>query len=124
MKSIEEKAREYVGDISIIDMPWGDGFVALDFGDGEHRCDRCKHSWWENENKPIHNWVLDNPVLFPKPIPVKGKLSFWDYPNIHSEPDEDGIQTCMCNIPVDEEMQVMNLIDDFRCKYCGGKWYK
>lgn len=27
----------------------------------------------------IYNWVLANPVLFEKPIPAKGKLSFWEY---------------------------------------------
>lgn len=29
--------------------------------------------------KVVYNWVLANPVLFQKPIPVKGKLSFWEY---------------------------------------------
>lgn len=29
--------------------------------------------------KVIYNWVLANPVLFEKPIPAKGKLSFWEY---------------------------------------------
>lgn len=29
--------------------------------------------------KVIYNWVLANPVLFKKPIPAKGKLSFWEY---------------------------------------------
>lgn len=28
--------------------------------------------------KPIYNWVLANPVLYDKPIPCKGKLSFWE----------------------------------------------
>lgn len=32
--------------------------------------------------KGVYNWVLANPVLFEKPIPAKGKLSFWDYPGI------------------------------------------
>lgn len=27
----------------------------------------------------IYNWVLANPILFKKPIPAKGKLSFWEY---------------------------------------------
>jgi hypothetical protein len=50
------------------------------FGDGEHKCEGCKHTWWENENKPIYNWMLSNPVLFDKPIlNVKGKLSFWNH---------------------------------------------
>ena len=29
--------------------------------------------------KPIYNWVLANPILFDKPIPAKGKLSFWNF---------------------------------------------
>lgn len=29
--------------------------------------------------KVIYNWVLANPVLFEKPIPAKGRLSFWEY---------------------------------------------
>ena len=34
---------------------------------------------------PIYNWVLANPVLFAKPIPAKGKLSFWDFPMTEEE---------------------------------------
>jgi len=30
-------------------------------------------------------------IKFPEPIPAKGKLSFWDYPNILAEPAEYGI---------------------------------
>lgn len=38
---------------------------------------------YDKWQKPIYNWVLDNPVLFDKPIlEVKGKLSFWEYPGI------------------------------------------
>lgn len=29
--------------------------------------------------KGVYNWVLSNAVLFSEPIPVKGKLSFWDF---------------------------------------------
>jgi len=29
-----------------------------------------------------YNWVLANPIKFDKPIPCKGKLSFWDYNGI------------------------------------------
>jgi len=29
--------------------------------------------------KPTYNWVLANPILFDKPIPAKGKLSFWKF---------------------------------------------
>lgn len=33
--------------------------------------------------KGVYNWVLANPILYAKPIEnVKGKLSFWDYPDI------------------------------------------
>lgn len=31
------------------------------------------------QTKPIFNWVLTSPIKFDKPIPCKGKLSFWDY---------------------------------------------
>lgn len=37
--------------------------------------DEMTNEWF----KPIYNWVVDDPVLFEKPIlNVKGKLSFWD----------------------------------------------
>lgn len=73
-----------------------------------------------DEKEPIiYNWVLANPILFKEPIPAKGKLSFWDYPNIDSE---EGI--CLCQIAVDEKNQVMSLYEEYRCLYCGGKWYK
>lgn len=32
----------------------------------------------EHPIKPIYNWVVANPILFDRPIPCKGKLSFWD----------------------------------------------
>lgn len=77
------------------------------------------------KRKPIYNWVLANPILFPEPIPAKGKLSFWDYPAILSEPEETGGELfCHCQLPVIDEKQVMRLPDEFRCQYCGGKWYK
>lgn len=28
--------------------------------------------------KPVYNWVLANPIKFPEPIPMKGKLSLWE----------------------------------------------
>jgi len=75
--------------------------------------------------KPTYNWVLSNPILFPTPIPAKGKLSFWEYPDIHAEMGEFGHEICMCQLSVDEEDQVMDLGDgDYRCRYCGGIWYK
>jgi len=83
--------------------------------------DGCMHF-----SKPIYNWVLANPILFPEPIPAKGKLGFWDYPNILAEPEEEGGELfCQCHIPVKEENQVMPLGGGhFMCRYCGGKWYK
>jgi len=75
--------------------------------------------------KPIYNWVLANPILFPEPIPAKGKLSFWDYPNILAEPEEkDGELFCHCQLPVKEQNQVANWGGEYHCNYCGGKWYK
>lgn len=75
--------------------------------------------------KPIYNWVASAPILFDKPIPAKGKLSFWDYPNIGCEQDEDGKYICCCNLYIDEKDKVLSYGNgDYRCKYCGGKWYK
>lgn len=36
----------------------------------------------EEENEPdyiVYNWIIANPIKFDKPIPAKGKLSFWDF---------------------------------------------
>jgi len=72
-----------------------------------------------------YNWVLANPIKFPEPIPAKGKLSFWDYPNILAEQEEkDGELFCHCQLSINEENQVYLMIDHYRCHYCGGKWYK
>lgn len=79
----------------------------------------------DEKDSIIFNWVLANPILFPEPIPAKGKLSFWDYPNIIAEPEEkNGDLFCYCQIPVKKKSQVMSLIGEYRCNYCGGKWYK
>lgn len=74
----------------------------------------------------IWNWVLAHPILFPKPIPVKGKQSFWDYPNILAEPEEkDGPLFCHCDLRIDEEIQVAgDSTFGYYCRYCGGRWYK
>ena len=85
-----------------------------------------------NESNPdcdddiiIYNWVLANPIKFPEPIPAKGKLSFWDYPNILAEQeDKNGELFCHCQIPIDEKIQVMAFDSDCTCRYCGGRWYK
>lgn len=76
-------------------------------------------------NKCNWNWVLANPITFPEPIPAKGKLSFWDYPNILAEPEEkDGELFCHCQLPVSEKNQVSRLINQYYCNYCHGIWYK
>lgn len=83
-------------------------------------CKLCKHI-----TKPTYNWVLANPIKFPEPITAKGKLSFWDYPNILAEQEEkNGELFCHCNIHIDEKIQVMALAGDYTCRYCGGHWYK
>ena len=88
---------------------------------GEHELPSCLY----HPYKPIYNWVASYPILFDTPIPAKGKLSFWDYPNIGCEPDEDGNDICCCNLGVPEKYQVLSYGGgDYRCKYCGGKWYK
>jgi len=78
------------------------------------------------EKTPIYNWVLANPILFPEPIPAKGKLSFWDYPNILAEPEEKGGELfCHCQLPIVEKIQVTgDSRFGYHCRYCGGKWYK
>jgi hypothetical protein len=34
-------------------------------------------SIWAEKN--CYNWILINPIIFNKPIPIKGKLGLWDY---------------------------------------------
>ena len=76
----------------------------------------------EDYPKPIYNWVLANPIIFPEPIRAKGKLSFWDYPNILAEPEEkNGELFCHCQLTVNEENQVSNFDGRHECRYCGGK---
>jgi len=74
----------------------------------------------------IYNWVLAHPIKFPEPIPAKGKLGFWDFPDIIAEPEEkDGELFCHCQLPVKEENQVRgDSRFGYYCMYCGGKWYK
>lgn len=78
------------------------------------------------DTDPIYNWVLANPIEFPEPIQAKGKLNFWDYPNILAEPEEkDGELFCHCQLPVKEINQVTgDARFGYFCRYCGGKWYK
>jgi hypothetical protein len=72
-----------------------------------------------------YHWKLENAIEFPEPIPAKGRLSFWEYANINSEPEEEnGKLFCHCSIPVKEKNQVCSMIDHYECRYCGGIWYK
>lgn len=80
-------------------------------------CVQYHSSIWAE--KKVYNWVLANPILFPEPIPAKGKLSFWEYPNINSEDD-----ICLCNLVVNERNQVVSYGEYYRCAYCGSKWSK
>ena len=85
---------------------------------------RDTKSIWAEEGS--WHWVLANPIKFPEPIPAKGKLSFWDYPNILAEPEEkDGELFCHCQLSVKEINQVTgDCRFGYYCRYCGGKWYK
>ena len=74
--------------------------------------------------KVVYNWVLANPILFPEPIPAKGKLSFWEYDRIQQPQSDGDHKICMCRICVDEKVQVMSMGNYFVCKYCGGRWYR
>lgn len=98
-------------------------------------CDINHPSIWAEKSKlfmgseipiiPTYNWILANPRIFPDPIPAKGRLGFWDYPNILAEPEEkNGELFCHCQLPVKERVQVMPFLDHFRCLFCGGRWYK
>ena len=79
---------------------------------------------WER-NKPIYNWVLAHPIEFPEPILAKGKLGFWNFPDIIAEPEEkDGELFCHCQLPVKLENQVSVFTGERRCRYCGAKWYR
>jgi len=75
--------------------------------------------------KGQYHWVLQFPQRFDEPIPVKGKLGLWNYPNIIAEPEEpNGELFCHCQLSVKESNQVYSMIDHYRCHYCGGRWYK
>jgi len=109
-----------IGSVEIVDCVVNHPSVWAEKRDG--RLNSAKQ-WIE---KPIYNWVLANPILFPEPIPAKGKLSLWDYPNILAEPEEkDGELFCHCQLSVDEKYQVTGSAHfGHHCRYCGGRWYK
>lgn len=85
-----------------------------------------KTDGYDFDSPIIYNWVLKNPIMFPEPIPAKGRLSFWDYPNILAKHEEMvGESFCHCQIQIDEKNQVAgDIYFGYNCRYCGGKWYK
>ena len=100
------------------DLPFGSIIGSVEIID----CVQNHPSIWAD--KGVYNWVLANPILFPEPIPAKGKLSLWEYDKIQ-EPVSDGDhKICMCRICNNKKVQVMNMGKYFVCKYCGGRWYK
>ena len=78
--------------IDFNDLPFGSIIGSVEIVD----CVQNYPSIWAD--KGVYNWILANPVLFPEPISAKGKLSFWEYPNINSEDD-----ICLCNLVVNEK---------------------
>mgnify|MGYP000006092803 FL=1 len=104
--------------IGFNDLPFGSIIGSVEIVD----CVQNYASVWAD--KGAYNWVLANPVLFPEPIPAKGKLSFWEYDRIQQPQSDGDHKICMCRICVDEKVQVMSMGNYFVCKYCGGRWYK
>jgi hypothetical protein len=86
-------------------------------------CVKEHPSVWAEPDK--WHWVLSNAIRFPEPIPTRGKLSLWEYPQILAETEEPGGNLfCHCQLPVSDDVQVSTMFDHFTCRYCGGRWYK
>ena len=68
-----------MGRIGFNDLPFGSIIGSVEIVD----CVQNHPSIWAD--KGIYNWVLANPVLFKKPIPAKGRLSFWEYDNLSED---------------------------------------
>lgn len=60
-------------------LPFGSIIGSIEIVD----CVQNHPSIWAD--KGVYNWVLANPVLFKKPIPAKGRLSFWEYDNLSED---------------------------------------
>jgi len=75
---------------------------------------------------PDHfHFTLAHAVRFPKPIPAKGKLGFWEYDAIKAEPEEmGGALFCHCQLAMKDEVQLYRDGNLVRCHYCGGIWYR
>lgn len=62
--------------------------------------------------KKIYNWVLANPVKFDKPIPSKGRLSFW----------ESEIEAChICGKPTTKYYECV-ICSGFYCDDCAARY--
>lgn len=68
-----------MGRIGFKDLPFGSIIGSVEIVD----CVQNHPSIWAD--KGVYNWVLANPVLFKKPIPAKGRLSFWEYDNLSED---------------------------------------
>ncbi len=84
-KSSEEKRHDFfvfhsyselsqiIGEVDIVDCVINHESIWAEKTEGVTVGNKFFH-----KDKPIYNWVLANPVLYDKPIPCKGKLSFWE----------------------------------------------
>src|SRR5690606_5689009 len=95
-----------IGEVDIVDCIinhpsiWADKTTGIYTSDGS----------WLADNT-IYNWVLANPVLYEKPIPCKGKLSFWE-PDIH-------IEECIgCSGKFDYEIMEQDSASENYCPEC------
>ncbi|ODS87283.1 MAG: hypothetical protein ABS44_11750 [Chryseobacterium sp. SCN 40-13] len=65
----------------------------------------------EHPIKPIYNWILANPTRYERPIPAKGKLSFW-------EPDIDLHECIWCSGKSDYEKMIQDDGGEYYCPEC------
>lgn len=117
-KSIEEKQHDFfvfhsyselsqiIGEVDIVDCVINHESVWAEKSEEF----RKTHSAGIVSKKPIYNWVLANPVLYEKPIPAKGKLSFW-------EPDFDIEECIWCSGKFDFEIMSTDGTENY-CPEC------
>lgn len=71
----ELKTGAIIGNVEIVDCVQGHPSIWA-----EHGMVTFLDKYRNVKIKPIYNWVLANPILFPTSIPnIKGHLSFWNY---------------------------------------------
>jgi hypothetical protein len=73
-----EYQREFISNIK---KPYVNGFIigSVDIVDCVKSKDNKSTLWG---NMYCYHWILEHPIKFSNPIPAKGRLLFWDYPNI------------------------------------------